>query len=65
MKIVGAITIYSSDPNSAQLLATVAQLRASGLFVTVRPLSERKRYIKHRARISPDLVGTLTAIQQN
>ena len=66
MKIVGALTIYSSDPSAAQLLATVNQLRQSGLFVTIRPLSERKqRKKKRRARIAPALASTLATMQQN
>jgi hypothetical protein len=62
MLIVAAFTIYSTNPSCPQLRTTIEQLKAKGLFVVVKPLSDRKQRQKTKAVIDPDLSSSLANI---
>lgn len=65
MKITGVITLYTSNANSPQFQATVAQLMAMGKFVILKPLSEIKQRKRQQPTISSDLTNSLATMAQN
>ena len=65
MKIIGVITVYSSDPASAQLRTTIRQLQSHGLFVIIKPLSTIKQRSKQQVQIDPVLASSLAAMHAN